>query len=201
VTGPKSLGLVWELRDSAGTLVQRSTKPLVIGAVTAGGRVTIPVVVTMPSRPGEARLSLGLADSSGAPLAGAGVATSTLVLKVHDPYPVAAEVKLPSILHRREASLIEVRWSVTAAAAGREHDLDLGWRLIDTTTGRVVADGIDDIGTMKRDQSSGVFFAPFNAPAVRGAYTLEWELREGDSVAGPTSRKRVEILGPRTFGR
>ncbi|MBI2774324.1 MAG: serine hydrolase, partial [Chloroflexi bacterium] len=103
VIGPKSVGLVWELRDSAGTVVGRSAKPLTVGAIRAGGRATIPVVVTMPPRSGEARLSFGLADASGMPLASAGVATSMLVLKVHDPYPVSAEVKLPSILHRREA--------------------------------------------------------------------------------------------------
>jgi hypothetical protein len=96
--------------------------------------------------------------------------------------------------------MIWVDWNAFAPVRSEDHVLSLGWRLIDPTTSRIVATGIQALGTMKTYQRSGTFFAPLLAPNVRGTYTLEYELRERGFIAGETQQQAVTIDAPRTYG-
>ena len=199
-SGDRAIGLVWELRDAANSVIGRSARPLSLGFVPAGASVSVPVVVTAPMRAGDAKVVLGLADVGDRPLAPLGVATATVPLRVHLPFVAEGNVHIPSTMHRREASLIWVEWDAIAPVRSEDHHLSLGWRLIDPATDRIVAQGVQALGSMKTFQRSGTFFAPLVAPNVRGLYTLEYELTERGFIAGETQRQPVEILAPRTYG-
>lgn len=198
--GDHAIGLTWELRDSANSVIGRSARPLALGLVPPGASVSLPVVITAPQRAGDAKLVLGLADGAGRALAPLGVATATVPVRVHLPFVAEGSVHVPATLHRREASLIWVDWNAVAPVRSEDHVLSLGWRLIDPATGRIVAQGLQPLGTMKRFDRAGTFFAPLVAPNVRGTYTLEYELRERGFIAGVTHQQSVEILAPRTYG-
>jgi hypothetical protein len=198
-TGSGRVGLVWELRDAANSVLARSPTPLPLGAVPPGGSISLPVIITGPPRAGDAKLVLGLADASGKPLASLGVATATVPVRVHLPFVADTAIAIPSLLHRREASMIEVDWEALAPVRSDDHVLALGWRLLDPATDRIVARGTQPLGTIKTYQRSGSFFAPLVAPNVRGTYTLEYELRERGFIAGMTHQQTVEVRGPRTY--
>ena len=199
-SGERSVGVIWELRDTANSVLSRSAKPLPLGLVPPGGSISLPVVITAPPRPGDAKLVLGLADGSGRALSSFGVSTVAVPVRVHLPFVADPEVHVPALLHRREASLMWVDWGAKDPVRSEDHILSLGWRLLDPATGRVVAQGVDPLGTMRTYQRSGTFFAPFVAPDVRGSYILEYELRERGFSASVTQEQTVEILAPRTFG-
>ena len=199
-SGTGRIGLVWELRDAASNVLVRAPRPLPLGQVMPGGSVSIPVVVTLPSRPGEAKLLLGLADANGNALSSRGVAIATIPVRVHLPFVADATVRIPSLLHRREASMIDVDYTAIDPVRSEDHHLALGWRLIDPATDRVVAQGRQALGVMKTYERTGSFFAPLVAPSVRGSYTLEYEIRERGFIAGVTRQQTVEIGGPRTYG-
>lgn len=199
-SGARSIGLVWELRDAVSAVVARSPRPLPLGAVRAGGAATLLLAMTAPQRPGDAKLLLGLVDGSGRALAPLGVAIATIPVRIHLPVVADTTVRIPSLLHRREASLVEVSYTTYDAVRWDDHPLALGWRLIDPKTERVVAQGTQQLGTIKTYERAGTLFAPLVAPNIRGTYRLEYELRERGFPAGVTQSMTVEILAPRTFG-
>lgn len=204
-TGADRLALSWDLRDASGATVSRAARPVALGAVAPRGWVSVPVAVPLPARAGDYRLSLGLVDAAGRPLATRGVATTTFPIRAHLPIAATTEVSLPRVLHRREASLLEVRyWSgqdhtATDAAPAEDRSLSLGWRALDPTNGRIVAQGNVELGVIGAGRRGGAFFAPFVAPALRGTYLLEYELRERGQRAGRSERLSIEIAGPRTY--
>jgi beta-lactamase class A len=200
IAGTSQVGLTWELRDGANNVVQRAPRSLPLGRVAPGASISMPVVITAPNRAGDAKLVLGLVDSTGKALAAAGVATATVPVRIHLPFVARGSIHIPSSLHRREASMVEVDWEAVAPVRSDDHVLSLGWRIKDPATDRIVAQGSQPLGTMKTYERSGAFFAPLVAPNVRGTYTLEYELRERGSIAGVTTQQAVEILPPRTYG-
>lgn len=199
-TGPGRVGLVWELRDRANAVVSRSARPLAVGNVAPGASVSVPVVVQAPARAGDHTLVIGLTDASGAALAPLGVATATVPVRVHLPFVADPVIRIPSVLHRREASLVEVDYTALEPVRSEDHFLSLGWRLLDPQTDRIVAQGQQNLGTMRTFQRAGSFFAPLVAPNVRGTYTLEYELRERGFIASVTAQRTVEVGPARTYG-
>jgi hypothetical protein len=198
--GPGRIGLTWELRDLGANLIARAPRPLPLGQVAPGASVSVPVVVGLPARAGDARLLLGLADADGRLLSSLGVATANVPVRVHLPFVAETTVRLPSLMHRREASMVEVAYTALEPVRADDHHLALGWRFIDPTTDRVIAQGQQPLGVMKTYERAGAFFAPIVAPNVRGTYTFEYDLRERGFVAGVTQRRTVEIGAPRTYG-
>jgi hypothetical protein len=194
------MSLVWELRDLAANLITRGPRPLPLGQVAPGGSVSIPVVVGLLARAGDARLILGLSDANGRLLSASGVATATIPVRIHLPFVAETAVSIPSLLHRREASMIQVDYSALKPVRSEDHPLALGWRFIDPATDRIVAQGQQALGVIKTYARAGTFFAPLMAPNVRGTYILEYEIRERGFIAGVTARKTVEIGAPRTYG-
>lgn len=200
LTGTGRVSLIWELRDNANNLISRSPRPLPLGQVPPRGSVSLPVIVTAPQRAGDAKLVLGLADPSGKALSSLGVATAMVPIRVHLPFVATSTVQLPSHLHRREASMVEVDWGAVTPVRSEDHFLALGWRLLDPATGRQVAQGTTPLGVMKTYLRTGAFFAPIVAPNVRGTYTLQYEVRERGFIAGETQQQTVEIGAPRIYG-
>jgi len=200
LTGNGRMGLLWELRDTANNVLARDPRGLALGQVAPGGSVTLPIVMSVPTRPGDAKLVLGLVDASGRALSSLGVATATIPLRFHLPFVAETTVRVPSLLHRSEASMIEVAYTALQPVRADDHQLALGWRFIDPATDRIVAQGQQPLGLMRTYQRAGTFFAPLVAPNVRGTYTLEYELRERGFIAGVRHQQTVEIGPPRTFG-
>jgi beta-lactamase class A len=198
--GTGRMSMVWELRDLAANLITRGPKPLPLGQVAPGGSVSIPVVVTLPARAGDTRLVVGLSDASGRLLSSFGVATATVPIRVHLPFVAETAVSIPSLMHRREASMVEVEYSALKPVRSEDHALALGWRFIDPATDRIVAQGQQPLGVIKTYARTGTFFAPLVAPNVRGTYILEYEIRERGFIAGVTTRKTIEIGAPRSYG-
>lgn len=196
---PGSIRLIWELRDAAGIAVARMPRPIDLGRVEAGGSVSVPIAFRAPLRPGEHKLVIGLMDAAGRPLGPLGVATATIPVRVHLPVVARTDVRIPAVMHRREASLVEVSYR-TFGSVVEDHTLTLAWRLIDPATDRVVAQGRQPLGTIRTHDESGTFFAPLVAPNVRGTYRLEHEILERGFLAGAARSTTVEIGAPRTFG-
>jgi hypothetical protein len=199
-SGNGRMSLVWELRDLSANLITRGPRPLPLGQVAPGRSVSIPVVVSLPARAGDARLLIGLSDANGRVLSGSGVATATIPVRIHLPFVAETEVSIPSLMHRREASMVEVDYSAIKPVRSEDHALALGWRFIDPATDRIVAQGQQPLGVIKTYARSGTFFAPLVAPNVRGTYVFEYEIRERGFIAGVTTRKTIEIGAPRTYG-
>lgn len=195
-----SIRLVWELRDATGAAVLRVPRPIDLGTVAAGGSVTVPIAFRAPPRPGEHKLQIGLMDAAGRALGPLGVATATVPIRVHLPVVAQTEVRIPALLHRREASLVEVTYRAFDRVRLEDHSLTLAWRFIDPATDRVVAQGRQALGIIKTYEETGTFFAPLAAPNVRGTYRLEYEIVERGFLAGTAHETTVEILSPRTFG-
>ncbi len=200
VAGDGRIGLGWELRDLRDDVLSRSAGPLALGSVPPGGSVSVPVVVSLPEGPADAKLVLGLVDAGGRALSGLGVATATLPVRVHLPFVVDPFIRIPHELHRGEASMVEVDYTAADPVRAVDHALVLSWRLIDDPTDRVVARGSVPLGTMKTYERVGSFFAPLIAPNVRGSYLLEYEIRERGSIASVTQRQPVEVDPRRTYG-
>jgi beta-lactamase class A len=200
-SGPGRMSLVWELRDPSNKVVARAPKALPLGQVPPGGSVRVPVVIGVPTRPGDAKLVVGLQDASGRALSSLGVASASIPVRIHLPFLVATTVRIPSVMHRREASMVEVSYTAFEPIRWDDHHLFLGWRFVDPSTDRVVAQGAVPLGVMRTYERAGTFFAPLVAPNVRGTYVLEYELRERGFVAGAPRSKIVEVGAPRTFAQ
>lgn len=199
-SGTGRIGLVWELRDASNAVVARSAAPLALGRVGPGQVVSVPVLVPTPARAGDHRLVIGLADAAGKPLAGLGVATAQIPVRVHLPFVAEPVIRIPSHLHRREASLVEVDLTAVEPVRSDDHHLSLEWRFIDEATSRVVARGQHALGTLRTYERRTSFFAPLAAPNIRGRYVVEYELRERGFIASVTRQQMVEVGPPRTFG-
>ncbi|MBM4435261.1 MAG: serine hydrolase [Chloroflexi bacterium] len=197
---PRGMWMTWELRDASNAVVARAPRPIDLGGVRSGGSTTVAVSFTAPARPGDHRLLLGLVDGTGRSLAQLGVATVTVPVRVHLPVVARTEVRVPSLMHRREASLLEVSYRAFDKVRLEDHTLALAWRFVDPATDRIVAQGRQALGTIKTYEEVGGSFAPLVAPNLRGTYRLEYEIVERGFLAGVAERATVEILGPRTFG-
>ena len=137
-------------------------------------------------------------DSSGTALAARGAATATFAFTTHAPYLLASQAQLPRLLHRSEASLLIVQYSSLVAAGVTPHTYTLFWRAIDPATSRAVASGTSALGTVPGG-GSGTFFAPFHAPALRGTYRLQLEVREGTGAVSRMQTLPVDIGRSRTY--
>lgn len=200
LTGPGRMGLVWELRDGSNSVIARGPRSLPLGDVPPGGSVTVPVVVTVPTKPGDARLVVGLVDGAGRALSSLGVPSAAVPVRIHLPFFADAAVRVPSLMHRREASMLEVDVVAFEPVRSDDHFLALGWRFVDMATERIVAQGTQQLGMLKTYQRGGSFFAPLVAPNVRGTYLLEYELRERGFIVGQARTRMVEVGAPRTYG-
>jgi hypothetical protein len=129
-------------------------------------------------------------------LAPAGAATATFSLRAHQPYLVTAQIGMPRMLHRAEASLLVVKSGALAGTTDRQ--LSVGWRVVDTHTNRTVQQGSTPVGVFKAG-ASGTFFVPFIAPNAIGTYKLTYELRDGTVTVSEPITTTVEIAGPRTY--
>jgi beta-lactamase class A len=198
--GDGRMALTWELRDPQNVVLSQAARPLPLGNVLPGSSLSVPVVVPIPARPGDAKLVLGLVDAAGRSLSSLGVATATVPIRVHLPFVVEPVIAIPMQLHRGEASMIEVDYSALDPVRADDHYLSLGWRLIHDPTNRVVARGTVPLGVMRSYERTGSFFAPLIAPNVRGRYILEYEIRERGFVASITRQKTVEVDAKRVYG-
>ncbi|MGH2492966.1 MAG: serine hydrolase [Candidatus Limnocylindria bacterium] len=196
--GPGSFRLIWEMRDSRDVLVATSPTPIALPGLAPGRRANVGVVLAVPESPGEYKVTLGLVDSSGSGLAKLGAAVASFQLRAHRPYLVSAASVLPSILHRGEASLLVTKYAALPTAGTTEHALTFAWRLIDPKTSRSVRSGTVDLGALKPG-ATGIFFAPFVAPAVLGTYRLAYDLRERNIPVAEMFTTTVTIVGPRTY--
>lgn len=104
-SGPGSIGLIWELRNAQKALVDRSPTPLVLPALAPNATAPVAIRFVVPSAPGSYTITVGLVDAGGTALAALGAATATFAFTVHAPYLVGAQLQLPRLLHRSEASL------------------------------------------------------------------------------------------------
>ena len=197
-SGAGATRLIWELRNAQQALVDRSRAPLALPALAPNATAPVTVTFIAPSGAGSYTLTIGLVDGSGTALAALGAATATVAFTAHPPYLVASQVQLPRLLHRSEASLLVVQYSSLPAAAGAPHAYTLFWSAIDPATSRAVASGTSSLGAVPSG-GSGTFFAPLVAPALRGTYRLQLEVREGTAAVSQAQTLMVEIAGARTY--
>ncbi|HVR88854.1 MAG TPA: serine hydrolase [Candidatus Limnocylindria bacterium] len=197
-TGAASVGLIWEIRDAQKKLVDQSRSPVALSAQVPAATAPATVAFTVPGTTGDYTMTVGLADANGTALAQLGAATASFDFHVHVPYLVAAQVQLPTLLHRNEASLVIVQYSNLPGAGREDHTYTLFWRALDPATRRSVASGSSPLGR-SIGPGGGTFFAPFNAPPVRGTYRFVMEVREGGKTASATQIVTAEISGPRTY--
>jgi len=186
------------LRNAQQALVDRSRAPLALPALAPNATAPVTVTFIAPSGAGSYTLTIGLVDGSGTALAALGAATATVAFTAHPPYLVASQAQLPRLLHRSEASLLVVQYSSLPAAAGAPHAYTLFWSAIDPATSRAVASGTASLGAVPSG-GSGTFFAPLVAPALRGTYRLQLEVREGTAAVSQAQTLMVEIAGARTY--
>lgn len=197
-SGAGSIRLIWELRNAQQGLVDRSRSPLPLPALARNATAPVTVSFVAPSVAGSYTVTVGLVDAAGTALAALGAATATFSFTVHAPYLVGAQVQLPRLLHRSEASLLILQYSSLPAAAGAPHTYTLFWTAVDPATSRIVASGTTPLGVVS-DGGSGTFFGPFIAPALRGTYRLQLEVREGTRTVSPAQTMTVEIATARTY--
>ena len=197
-TGPASIRLIWEMRDSKDALVATSPTPIALPALAAGRRADVSVVLAMPRTPGEYKVTLGLVDANENALAKLGAATASFQVRAHRPYLLSAATSVFTVLHRGEASLLITKYTALPTAGATSHPVALSWRLTDTKTSRSVAQGSVPLGTLEPG-ATGTFFAPFVAPAVLGTYRLAYDVREGNIAVTETITTSVTIVGPRTY--
>ena len=197
-TGANSFRLIWEMRDSKDALVATSPSPIALPALAPGRAANVGVVLALPQAPGEYRVTLGLADANGNGLAGLGTPTASFQVRAHRPYLVSATTAVPAVLHRGEASLLVSHYTALPTAGAATHTLALTWRLIDTRTSRMVAQGSVPLGALAPG-ATGTYFVPFVAPAVLGSYRLAYDMRENNVAVTETASTNVTIVGPRTF--
>jgi beta-lactamase class A len=197
-TGPGAVRLIWEMRDSKDVLVATSPTPIALPALAPGRSANVGVVLAIPQAPGDYKVTLGLVDANGNGLAKLGAATASFQVRAHQAYIVSATTAVPTILHRGEASLLVTKYTALPTAGTAPHALVLSWRLVDTKTSRSVATGTIPLGTLQSG-ATGIFFAPFVAPAVLGSYRLAYDVREKNIAASETFTTNVTIVGARTF--
>jgi hypothetical protein len=137
-----------------------------------------------------------LTDARGAALVSEGAATATFSLRAHLPYLITAQIDMPRILHRGEASLLVVNYGALSSQTDRA--LSIGWRIVDRGTSRTVQQGASPAGMFKAG-ATGTFFAALVAPNVLGTYRLTYELRDGTASVSEPVTTTVEIVGPRTY--
>ena len=196
--GPGSVGLIWELRNAQQVLVDRSRAPLVLPALAPNATAPVAITFIAPSTPGGYSITIGLVDADGAALAALGAATATFAFTVHAPYLVGAQMQLPRLLHRSEASLLIVQYSSLPAVGGAPHTYTALWSAFDRRTGRALASATVPLGTAPNG-GSGTFFASFVAPALRGPYRLQLEVREGAQTVSSAQTVMVEIATARSY--
>lgn len=195
-TGAAAIGLIWELRDSQGTVLASSAKPQPLPALQPNQTQSVGIAISVPKEPGTYTVVLGLTDASGASLTPAGAATATFNLRAHLPYLISAQIEMPRTLHRGEASLLVVNYGALGGEVDRP--LSVGWRIVDRNNSRTVQQGSSPVGTFKTGVT-GTFFAAFVAPNVLGTYRLVYELRDGSVSVSEPITTTVEITGPRTY--
>jgi beta-lactamase class A len=197
-SGAGAVGLVWELRDDAGTLVTSSPSATRLPALAPTRSTNVGLQIATPFVPGTWHVTVGLVDSLGRALSQLGAATATFDVKTHLPYLVSASVLIPTVMHRDEASLLVTRYMALGTAGIVDHDLKLTWRAIDTKTNRTAASGSSAVGILKPG-SDGTFFSALIAPKVLGTYKLAYELREKDVQVSETANSTITVIGPRTY--
>ena len=195
-SGPGSIGLIWELRNSQGQLLTSSAQPQTLPALLPNQTQNVSIDVAVPKQPGTYTVTIGLTDASGNALAPSGAATAKFTVRAHQPYVVTAQIGMPRQLHRSEASLLVVNYAAIAGATDRP--LSIGWRVIDPRTNRTVEQGSSPVGALKAG-ANGTFFVSFLAPNVLGIYRLTYELSDGSAVLSEPVSTTVEIQGPRTY--
>jgi len=198
-TGDGAVSLYWELRDERDAPVGWSTAPLALGSVAVNGTLDVPLAITAPGAPGDYRVTVGLANAYGVPLASGGTGGATFVVRAHEPFVVKAELGFPAVLHREEASLLAVMVTALPDRSSAAHQFSLAWRISDPETRRGLASGSMLLGTLPPGVSSGAWFAPLFAPPLRGTYRFEYELRERGLIASETASVDLEILAPRSY--
>jgi beta-lactamase class A len=195
--GVGTVGLIWELRNSAGQLLTNAPRPVTLPALAPNETQNVSIDVAVPQQPGTYSVTIGLTDAGGNALASQGAATATFSVRAHRPYLVSAQVHMPILLHRDEPSLLITGYS--ALQFSGDHNLAISWRVIDTRNGRTVVQGSSPVGTL-RPGASGTFLSSFLAPSVLGTYRLVYELTEDGVAVSETVNKTVDIEGPRTYG-
>jgi len=195
--GAGSVGLIWELRNSTGQLLNNAARPVTLPALAPNETQNVSVDVLVPQQPGTYTVTLGLTDAGGNALASQGAATATFSLRAHRPYLVTAQVHMPIVLHRDEPSLLVTAYS--ALQTSGDHSLAISWRVVDTRTSHTVVQGSSPLGTL-RPGASGTFISSFLAPSVLGTYRLVYELTESGVAVSETVNAMVDIEGPRTYG-
>src|SRR2546422_1546935 len=103
-SGPGSVGLIWELRNSQSQLLTSSPRPQTLPALQPNQTQNVSIDVTIPKQPGTYTVTIGLTDASGNALAPAGAATATFTLRAPQPHLLTAQIGMPPPLHRDEAS-------------------------------------------------------------------------------------------------
>jgi beta-lactamase class A len=197
-SGPGSVRLIWEMRDSKEALVATSATPIALPGLAPGRSANVSVVLVVPQTPGDYKVTLGLVDANGSGLAKLGAATASFQVRAHQAYLLSATTAVPTILHRGEASLLVTTYAALPTAGAAAHTLTLSWRLIDTKTSRAVVQGTLPLGALQ-PSATGTFFAPIVAPAVLGTYRLAYDVREKNVAVTETVTTNVTIVGPRTF--
>ena len=197
-TGGDSVGLIWELRDDAGTLVTSSPSATRLPALAPTRSTNVGLQIATPFVPGTWHVTVGLVDSVGRALSQLGAATATFDVKTHLPYLVSATVNVPTILHRDEASLLVTTYMALGTAGIVDHNLVLTWRAVDPKTSRVAATGSSTVGVLKPG-ADATFFSALVAPKVLGTYKLSYELRENDVQVSETASTIISVVGPRTY--
>lgn len=198
VSGPGSVRLVWEMRDSTDALVATSPTPIALPGLAPGRSANVGVVLAVPQTPGDYKVTLGLVDAFGNRLEKVGASTASFQVRAHQAYIVSAVTAVPKILHRGEASLLITKYTALPTAGTTAHTLTLSWRLIDKKTRRSVVQGTVPLGSLQPG-AAGTFFAPFVAPAVLGSYRLAYDVRENNVAVTEMFTTNVTIVGPRTF--
>lgn len=196
---PDPFTLVWEMRDASDAVVARNASTIALGNVRAGASVELPLVFPVPAAPGDYRVTLGLATARDGALAPLGVATETFVVRAHPPFLAALELRLPSTLHRGEASMV-IATLRPLPALTQARALRLGWRVVDPRNGRELARGESPLAAARPTEAvrSVTYLL---APGLRGSYPLElFLLTESGALASEPIRRTVQIAGPRTYG-
>lgn len=190
--------LVWRMRDAGGAVVAQDRDTILLGEVRPGETTELPLLIPVPARPGEYRVTVGLADKAHGDLAPFGVATDTFTIGAHPPFLVALEGALPAILHRGEASPLVLTLRPTTALASKR-TLGLGWRLLDARNNRQVARGESPLAVADPD-APVTAFTYLVAPTIRGRYVFEVFAIDAGRPASATLRRAVVIERPRSYG-
>src|SRR5512142_2883829 len=197
-SGPGSVGLIWELDDDDGAKIDSSPKALPLPALAPAKAANIGLEIPTPGRPSVFHVSVGLADAAGNALESQGASTATFDVRAHLPFLVHDTVKVPTTLHRGEASLAISSYQALGNAGLGDHELMLAWHALDTRNGRTVDEGFAPVGTL-RPGATGSFFIPLVAPNIVGRYRLSYELVEDGAAVSESASTLVTIDGPRTY--